>query len=120
MPTRNGTATPKPGIRSFKLDELREQAAEALGCDPGYRVELDEGQPIFIPHPMFLDDTMQEGVDDADGAVDLARAVLGEAEHKRFLAAGGRSNDVALAWAHMRKQIEGVVPETKTPTQSST
>lgn len=39
-------------------------------------------------------------------SVRSARVILGEETHKRFIAAGGRSNDVSLAWQWMVDQTK--------------
>jgi hypothetical protein len=44
-------------------------------------------------------------------AVRLARAVLGPAEHKRFLAHGGKSTHVALAWEAMAAEVQSMAPK---------
>ena len=36
----------------------------------------------------------------------LARAVLGADEHKKFLAAGGNSQDINMAWLVMQQEYE--------------
>jgi len=100
------TEMTKPNKRRFKLDEMRQQAAEALKTDPGYEIELEDGVVVFIPHPLFADDRVSEEVEKATNAVEIAAAVLGEEEHAKFLAAGGRSSDVSLAWALMQHESE--------------
>lgn len=96
----------KPNKRRLKLEELRVQATEALGMDPGIELELDDGSTITIVSPLLLDDDTQEIVDKAEGAVATAKAILGEEEHARFIAAGGHSNDVMLAWKLMSEDLE--------------
>jgi hypothetical protein len=116
--------------REFKLDEFRDQAADALGMIPGIEITLNDDTVIAIPHPMFLSDDTQIAVDlvqnrddeDRDehgnpsGKIDgekavpftirLAKAILGDEAHERFIAAGGSANDVALAWQYMTKEMQ--------------
>lgn len=118
-------AAMRPAAKTFTIDELRASAADALGTVPGFYIKISGQDPVVIPHPLFLDEDRQVDVekiqgDDDAGNIALALAVLGEAEHKRYIAAGGRSNDVAAAWAVMRKQMTDILPGEKTPTQSST
>jgi hypothetical protein len=96
----------KPNKRRLKLAELRVQATEAIGMDPGLELELDDGSTITIVSPLLLADDVQEVVDKAEGAVATAKAILGEDEHARFIAAGGHSNDVMLAWKLLSEDLE--------------
>lgn len=120
--------------RAMKTSELREQAIEALGQTPYIDLEADKDETVVVRiwHPLLVDDETQvrlerfhanEDLDkDSDGKVkfpvringDLAepgnirsaRAILGAEEHKRFVDAGGHSNDVQLAWNEMVRQHE--------------
>jgi len=116
--------------RTFKLDEFAEQATDALGSAPGLDIELDNGEHVTIPHPMLVDDDTQAAVervqrkedldhgpdgellDTIDGqpagpfSVRFAKAVLGEAEYKRFSAGGGNANHIGLAWQYLTKGLE--------------
>lgn len=100
----------KPGKARFKLEALRDQATESLGATPGYIIELNDGTEVTIPNPMFVDDETQELLEAADSTIEIARAVLGEDTFDKFRAAGGRSNDVAIAWQLMQKETEGRLP----------
>lgn len=116
----------EPAVKTFSLDELRASAAEALGAEPGYLIKMPGGEPpVHIPHPLFVDEDRQEAIeeiqaDDKSNNIALAKAVLGDIEHKRYIAAGGRSNDIALAWAKMQKAMTDRLPGSGTPTQPST
>ena len=112
--------------RRFSPEALRETAIEAQGQLAG--VELEAGDEVFlIPHPLMLDDDAQERLERFQASADLdrdengelvvpfkingelaepattrmAKAVMGEESHARFVAAGGHSNDVQLAWNYM-------------------
>jgi hypothetical protein len=110
--------------REFDLDAFRDQAIEALGQTPGLKLNMPSGDPVVIPHPMLVSDDRQAQIehvqrrDDEDrdengepnGKVDgefvpwgirFAKAILGEQEHARFLAAGGSSQDISLAWQYL-------------------
>jgi hypothetical protein len=88
----------------LKLTELRAQGHEVLKMEPGLEIDLGGDQkPIHVPSPMLLDDPKQEAVNKAKGAVESAKAILGEEEHARLIKAGGTSNDVMLAWAILRE-----------------
>jgi hypothetical protein len=40
----------------------------------------------------------------------LAKAILGDEEHARFLAGGGSSNKVSLAWQYLTEGLQGPKP----------
>lgn len=116
--------------RQAKVTELREQAIEAMDQTPYFDIETDDGSLFRVWHPLLVDDETQaridafnagEGLDkDELGAVKFparvngklaepaavrsARAILGKEEHKKFVAAGGHSNDIQLAWNEMVRQ----------------
>ena len=118
--------------RSMKTSELREQAIEALGQTPYIDLEADGGVVVRVWHPLLVDDDAQRRLDrfnanedldkDEDGKlvvpprvkgkladpvnVRSARAILGDAEHKKYIAAGGNSNDIQLAWNEMIREHE--------------
>lgn len=108
--------------REYTVDELREQAAEALGVTPGITLKLAPGVKIVIPHPMFVDDDVLEALramGDNPDPVAIAKALLGP-EHKVLREHGGRSADVVAAWTIMQKQMQETMPGTENPTQSGT
>ena len=123
----------RTATRRIKTEELRAQAIEALGQTAYLEIETPDGQVFEVPHPLLVDDptqaryeALQAGADldkDEDGniivpnkikgkqpepfVVRQARAILGDAEHKKFILAGGNSNDISLAWNEMvREQQE--------------
>ena len=101
----------KPNGRRLKLTEMRAQAHEAMGVEPGFEIELDDGSIFNIPSPMMLDDVADAAMRAAGtDSVALARAVLGDDGHAALLAGGGRSNDVVLAWNLMRTDLEKAGP----------
>lgn len=112
----------KKDKRELDLDEFEAQAIEALGQKPYFKLKIANGDPVKISHPMLLTDERQAAVDRVRAREDLdkndegeptnyidgkpaapfnsrfARAVLGDDEHDRFLAGGGKSNHIVLAW----------------------
>jgi hypothetical protein len=90
----------------MKLAEMRTQAVEALGMDPGVEIELDDGEVITIPNPMFVSEEAQELIEGAEGTIASAKAILGETEHARLISGGGHSADVMLAWRLMAEDVE--------------
>lgn len=118
--------------RIMKVGELREQAIEALGQSPYIDLEGNDGVVVRVWHPLLVDDAAQIRLDRFNANEDLdkddagnpvvpyrvkgkladpinirsARAILGDADHKKFIAAGGNSNDVQLAWNEMIREHE--------------
>lgn len=93
-----------PNRKRFKLAEMRAQAMDTLGMEPGIDLELDNGEALTIPNPLYAKDEVQEFVN-AGKTVDAAKLLLGAKEHARLLKHGGTSNDVMLAWAVMRDEL---------------
>jgi len=90
----------------MKLEEMRSQAIDALGMDPGFELELDNGETITIPNPMFVTEDAQELIESAEGTIASAKAILGDIDHKRLIEGGGHSNDVMLAWRLMAEDVK--------------
>lgn len=125
-------ADPRARKRTMKISELREQAIEAMNQTPFIDVEAeDEAGTVFrVWHPLLQDDRAQTAIDRVNAGDDLdkdkegniktphrikgklpepfnirtARAIMGEEDHARFIAAGGRSNDIQLAWNEMVRE----------------
>jgi hypothetical protein len=108
--------------REYTVDELREQASEALGITPGITLRLAPGIKIVIPHPLFVDDSVLEALNEMGDAADpiaIAKALLGE-DHKILREHGGRSSDVVAAWTLMQRQMQDTMPGSGDPTRSAT
>lgn len=123
--------------RLMKTSELREQAVEALDQTPYIDVEVDNGALFRVWHPFLQSDEAQtrieavqagEGLDRDDDdriitpnrvggqlaepyVIRFAKAMLGDGEHKKFVKAGGNSNDLNLAWSEMMRQQEELADE---------
>lgn len=113
--------------RKFKLAAFREHAIESRSQLAGITLEAEDGSEHYIPHPLAVDDETQERIEafqrgdgldrDENGRIKephqikkkpadsptirSAKAILGDEKHKAFIAAGGHSNDVTLAWQMM-------------------
>jgi hypothetical protein len=118
------------GRRKISLQAFREQAIEAQSQLASIYLEMPNGEEFEIPHPMLISDDAQQRLEivqlgedldkDKDGdfidpptingkraepmSIRTARALLGADEHARFVAAGGHSNDVTLAWQMVVKE----------------
>lgn len=116
--------------RKLALDEFRQQVIEAQSQLSSLVLVAEGGEEFEVPHPMLISDEAQtrleivqtgEDLDkDGDGefvvpskiggklaaplTIRTAKALLGDEEHKRFIAAGGHSNDITLAWQLLVKE----------------
>lgn len=133
--------------RHMKINELRDQAIEAMNQTPYIDIEADDEELFRIWHPLLQDDESQKRIDRLNASEDLdkdddgkalvpariggvladpytirtARAIMGQTEHERFISLGGRSNDVQLAWNEMVREYEEVLgddPDPKSDTPS--
>ena len=108
-----------------KAREYGEQQLEALGFASRMEFELDDGSVVELVHPWLWSDAVQVAYDAAqqDGdepqTVRTARAVLGTADHKRFIKGGGKSSQIVLAIEMMRQRIteadDDAEPDPKDP-----
>jgi hypothetical protein len=120
--------------RKLALSDFRQQVIEAQSQLSSIFLEMPNGEEYEIPHPMLISDeaqkrleVVQSGQDyDKDEAGNLveplriggqapeplairtARALLGDEDHKRFVAAGGHSNDITLAWQMLVREHKEV------------
>jgi hypothetical protein len=70
--------------------------------DDGKPLKGVDGEPVTrIKEPHQIDGKVLEPV-----SVRSARAILGDDVHEAFIAAGGRSSDVTLAWDYMMNQVK--------------
>jgi hypothetical protein len=95
---------PSPNRKRLKLAEMRTQAVDSLGMEPGLELELDGGEVVTVPNPMLAADGVQELLK-ANKVTDAAKLILGVKDHARLLKHGGHSNDVLLAWRLMEQDI---------------
>lgn len=94
----------------IKVAEYGAQQLEALGMPERLELELADGTVVEVLHPWLWDDkteaavkaaTLEEG--DEPYNTRYARAVLGKKEHDRFIKGGGKSSQIALAVAMMKR-----------------
>lgn len=125
--------------RKLSLDEFRQQVIEAQSQLSSIVLVADNGEEFEVPHPMLISDDAQRRIEIVQNQQDLdrdkegnvkfpyeidgkladpvtirtARALLGD-DHKRFVDAGGHSNDITLAWGMLvkeQKEIEDADPK---------
>jgi hypothetical protein len=110
--------------RKMALHEFREQVIEAQSQLSSVVLVADNDEEFEVPHPMLISDDAQKRLEIVQSGEDLdkekdgrfvepakiggklaepltirtARALLGDEQHKKFIAAGGHSNDITLAW----------------------
>lgn len=110
--------------RKLALKDFRQQAIEAQSQLASLFLEMPNGEEFEVPHPMLISDEAQKRLELVQTGEDLdkdnkgnvkepptvggkraeplvirtAKALLGDDEHAKFVAAGGHSNDITLAW----------------------
>jgi len=95
------------------MDDEMQARVEAFQRGDGLDRETildDDGKPLLdgtgkpvtvIKEPHQIDGKILE-----PASIRSAKVILGEEVHARFIAAGGRSNDVSLAWQYMVEQTK--------------
>ncbi|MFE5159640.1 hypothetical protein ACFRNT_14190 [Streptomyces sp. NPDC056697] len=108
----------KPNKRRYVLSQVRAQYAEAVG---GEDIEFEGpgGEIYQMPHPLFADTAWKQAVDDAEDDAELARAMLGEEQYDKYVAAGGDATDVVLLRMAVMEDMQGQLKSGR-PTRSST
>lgn len=115
--------------RKMALSDFRDQVIEAESQLASLFLTMPNGEEYEIPHPMLISDDAQKRLEIVQMGEDLdkddegnfveptriggklpepltirtARALLGD-EHAKFIAAGGHSNDITLAWQMLVKE----------------
>lgn len=116
--------------RRVALLDFRDQVIEQSSQLSSLFLEMPNGEEFEIPHPMLVSDDAQTRLEKVQKGLDLdrddkgeikdpptiksklaepytirvARALLGDDAHKKFVASGGHSNDVTLAWQMLVKE----------------
>lgn len=130
--------------RKLKKSAFREQAAEKLGLDLSYEIEYDNGTTIVVESPLFASDDTTKKMDDIQNNRDLdrdengeivspptigglpaepqpvrlARAIIGDEQHARLVAApDGSSSDVMLAYRLLAQERPAVDDDPKSSEQ---
>jgi hypothetical protein len=120
--------------RKLALADFRQQVIEAQSQLSSLFLEMPNGEEYEVPHPMLVSDEAQKRLEEVQSGRDFdtdakgvikdppriggqppepmvirtARALLGAEEHAKFIAAGGHSNDITLAWQMLVKEQEGI------------
>lgn len=116
--------------RKLALADFRDQVIEQNSQLSSLFLVMPNGEEYEIPHPMLVSDDAQTRLEKVQSGLDLdrdekgeiadpptikkkpaepytirvAKALLGDDAHKKFIAAGGHSNDVTLAWQMLVKE----------------
>lgn len=101
----------------YVLSEVKKQYVEAVGGDQ-VEVELPNGETVSFPHPLFADAEWKKAVDEAEDDHAKAQAMLGEEQYERFVAAGGRAEDLGLVLMQVNRDMVDQLTD-GTPTRSS-
>ncbi|MEV6258082.1 hypothetical protein AB0L97_32990 [Nocardia sp. NPDC051911] len=93
------------------LSAFREQALEGLGS-PGVRFQPGgPGTEVFtVPHPLLLTDAQNDQIAKPLSFVEIAKVLLNRPDdsqvYARFVAVGGRSGDVMMAWRRLSAGLD--------------
>ena len=88
-------------LSEFK-DKRIEEASVVIDLDPDD--DGNERDPIVIPPPEMWPDRIPRG------AVNTAKAIIGESEFERFVEAGGSAKILDAIFRDQTQQIQGVDP----------
>ncbi|MFF2651469.1 hypothetical protein [Streptomyces sp. NPDC058045] len=105
----------KPNKKRYVMQQVREQFSDAVGGE-NIEVELNNGEVLTFPHPLFADDEWSTKVDEAESNRDKAHAILGPEQYDKFVAAGHQDSDVALLFLAVQQDMQGQVK--RRPTRS--
>lgn len=120
--------------RKLALHDFREQAIEAKSQLASIVLVANDDEEFEVPHPMLISDEAQKRLErvqsyqdldrDEDGnikeplqvdgepaeplTIRTAKALLGD-DHARFIAAGGHSNDITLAWEMLVEEQKSIM-----------
>ncbi|MCX4661502.1 hypothetical protein [Streptomyces uncialis] len=96
----------KPNKKRYKLSLVRAQYAEAVGGET-VEMELNNGEIVTFPHPLFADDEWAARVDEAQNNGAKARAILGEDQYEQLRAAGNEDVEVSLTLMALNEDSQG-------------
>jgi hypothetical protein len=105
----------KPNKKRYKLSEVKQQYVDAVGGED-VEFELDNGEVLTFPHPLFAPDEWATAVDAAESNAEKARAILGAEQYEAFRAAGHADADVALLFVAVQQDMQDQVK--RRPTRS--
>lgn len=105
----------KTSPRRYKATEIRQQFVDAVGSDQ-VEYELASGEVLTFPHPLFAEDEWITAVDDAESNRDKARAILGDEQYDKFVAAGHVDSEIGLIFLAVQQDMKDQVG--RRPTRS--
>jgi hypothetical protein len=105
----------KPNRKRYKLAEVKAQFTEALGGED-VEFELDNGEVLTFPHPLFAPDEWSTAVDEAETNRDKALAILGDEQYDKYVAAGHADSEIGLLFLAVQQDMRDQVK--KRPTRS--
>ncbi|MGW1437217.1 hypothetical protein ACWD7M_18440 [Streptomyces griseus] len=103
----------KPNKKRYKLSEVKQQFAEAVGGD-NVEFETDTGDVLTFPHPLFADDDWTAAVDDANTSKGKALAILGPEQYETYRAAGHADGDIGLLFLAVQQDMQGQIKKRPT------
>jgi hypothetical protein len=105
----------KPNKKRYVLSQVKQQYTEALGGET-VEFELDNGEVLSFPHPLFADDEWSAAVDEAETNREKAHAILGDEQYDKYVAAGHADAEIGLLFLAVQQDMRDQVK--KRPTRS--
>lgn len=107
------------------IASTRRKYVEALGLEseenPVVAFDGMDGEEYSFLHPMYMDEEQQKAVDEAETQRGKVEALLGPEQYKQFMShPAHRAGDVILLFGEVGREMQDVMGDGQTPTQSST
>ncbi|MFJ2182987.1 hypothetical protein ACIOJG_20435 [Streptomyces anulatus] len=103
----------KPNRKRYKLSEVKQQFTEAVGGE-SVEFELDNGEVLEFPHPLFATDEWSTAVDDAETSRQKAHAILGDDQYDKYVAAGHADSEIGLLFLAVQQDMRDQVKKRPT------
>ncbi len=107
-PVSLGVTVDKLGPEGLVTDlaAFRAQAIEGMGsAGIGFQPDGPDTEIFMVSHPLLLDDYKHEKLAETLSTPEIAKVLLNTIDdpdvYARFVAAGGRSGDVLIAWRRL-------------------
>lgn len=105
----------KSNARRYNVAAVKQQFVEAVGSEQ-VELELNSGETVEFPHPLFADDEWTAAVDEAETSREKALAILGAEQYDKWVAAGHADAEIGLVFLAVQQDMKDQVR--KRPTRS--
>lgn len=92
--------------KRYRLEEVRPAYEEAVGTEGGVvEFEGTDGEVYTFPHPLFMDEDLQEAFDGASSKYEIAELLLGE-QYEKFVTGGNSIDDLGLLFGMISREVQ--------------